>query len=380
MKKVFTFILILGAVSAFALSQRPESSTENTVFTSYQVTHSRIADSILASGNFAFNNQVELRSEVVGKVKTIHIKEGDSVQRGDVLVELDTTAFVADVSQAQASVNIQLAQIEKLKEVQRENRRVVAQFERLHNVQIIDQDSLEKARSQLKITTIDIGSANYRLKQLQAALAQKQDALNKATFVAPISGLIVSVDIKEGETVIAGTTNIPGSSLLKVADLDSYIAEIRVDEADLINISVGQDVSVFPAATPSQPIVGVVDSVSTLAKRHTAAQGLFYKVKVKLKMVDYLFPGMSCRAELLIAQDSDSLSVPIAAIQNANNEPFVWVSKNNIAHKRSVELGMSSSIQQAITKGLVRDEVVLTGPSRALSALQHGVEINTQGG
>lgn len=380
MKKFILLIAIAACVSFFALSKTSSSLAGDVVFSPYTVQEQTVDDSILASGNFTFANKIALRSEVIGKVTRLYVQEGDMISKGDMLLELDKTAFIADVEQAQASVNIQVAEIKKLQELENEAIRKSAQVEALSVRHIIDTDTLAKSHSNVLIAKIDLESATHRLSQLKAVLAQREDALSKAVFVAPIDGLVLNVDIKEGETVIAGTTNIVGSALLTLADVSTYVAQIRVDEADLANVSIGQRVNVFPAATPTKPLKGEIVSVSTMAKQQGSNQGLFYKVLVKLNSAEYLFPGMSCRAEVLVSKHEQALSVPIGAIQKSNGEHFVWVTNDNKVEKRTVRLGLSSDIEQVIIAGLQKNETVLTGPSRGLEQLKHGASVLVKGG
>lgn len=378
MKKLISLIAIIACVSFFALSKTSSSLAGDVVFSSYTVQEQAMYDSILASGNFTFANKVALRSEVIGKVARLYVQEGDMVSKGDTLLELDKTAFIADVEQARASVNIQVAEIKKLQELKNEVIRKSVQIEALSVRHIIDKDTLAKSHSDVRIAKIDLESATHRLSQLKAVLAQHEDALSKAVFIAPIDGLVLNVDIKEGETVIAGTINIVGSALLTLADVSSYIAEIRVDEADLANISIGQRVDVFSAAMPTKPQTGEIAAVSTMAKQQSSNQGLFYEVQVKLNSAEYLFPGMSCRAEVLVNKHEQALSVPIAAVQKSNGEHFVWVTNDNKVEKRTVQLGLSSDIEQVIIAGLQKNETVLTGSSRALEQLTHGASVLVQ--
>jgi HlyD family secretion protein len=380
MKKLISLIVIATGVSFFVLSKNTSSSTTNPVFSTYKVQEQTVNDSILASGSFAFTNEIALRSEVMGKVTRLYVQEGDMVAKGDILLELDKAAFIADVEQAKASVSIQVAEIKKLQELKNETVRRNAQLEVLSAQRVIDADTMAKSHSDVRIADINLESAQHKLSQLSAVLAQREDALSKTVFVAPIDGLVLNLDVKEGETVIAGTTNIVGSALLTLADIDTYVAHLRVDEADLGNISIGQSVDVYPAAMPTKPLTGAIISVGTMAKQQSVNQGLFYKVQVKLNAPKNLFPGMSCRAEVLVSKHEHALSVPIAAIQSSNGEPYLWVTQGNKVEKRAVRLGLTSDTEQVIIAGLQNNETVLTGPSRELEQLKQGASVLVQGG
>ncbi|WP_298442022.1 efflux RND transporter periplasmic adaptor subunit [uncultured Ferrimonas sp.] len=380
MKKALSLLALFAAVGFLAMSQNTSSAASNTPMETHVVEVADIHDSILASGNFTFADQIELRSEVMGVVTKVLVDEGTFVRKGELLLELDKTQFAANVAQAKASVDIQAAEIKRLDEMATERERVRTQLATLAKAGTIDSETYAQAISHAKIAVIDLEAAQHRLVQLQALLAQHEINLNKTQFTAPLDGLVLNVGVKVGETVIAGSTNIVGSALMTLADTNTYVAQVRVDEADLANISRGQSVDLFAAALPNQALSGQITNVSTTAQRSNQGQGLHYQVEVTLASSEYLFPGMSCRAEILVQQQANALAVPIAAIQQQNGEHFVWVVDNQIAEKRKVSLGVSSDLQQVITTGIQPNERVIIGPSRQLNGLQPGHKVTLMEG
>lgn len=377
MKKLIILLLIGAAMAALIIKGQRDANQIDTPLLTHTVSTSAISDSILASGNLTFAEQVALRSEVMGVVTEIWVEEGQQVHKGQPLLQLDRTNFEADVKQAQAAVDIQHSELERLQEVAQEALRKQRQIATLVKQELMDEDRLLGAKSRAKLAQIDLQTARHRMTQLQALLTQKQDNLSKTEFTAPIDGLVVSVDIKAGETVIAGTTNIIGSALLTIADTSSYVAQVRVDEADLATIKLEQQVQVFPAAVPNQPLQGHIVKIATQAKRNQAGQGLYYQVEVALNANTRHFPGMSCRAEVQLQQHSGSLTVPVAAIQQEQDQHFVWVASDNRVEKRPVTLGIASDLEQVIESGLEADEQVVIGPGRQLAQLQPDHRINT---
>ena len=189
-----------------------------------------------------------------------------------------------------------------------------------------------------------------------------------------MSGLLASVNIKEGETVIAGTTNIIGSDLMLVADPSAILAELRVDETDIASIKLNQQADIYAAAYPNKPFSGKVINIGTSAKNQPGSQGLSFRVKVLLDPTDrQLYAGMSCRAEIATSIAENSLKLPIEAIQKEEGKTFVWrLNSDNTVSKVIVSVGISSDIEQAITEGLSKGDNVVIGPARPISKLQEG--------
>jgi HlyD family secretion protein len=372
MKKIIILIAIISAVAAMVIWKKTSNGHESLLVSSEQVIQEVLSDSILASGNLIFNTQIQIRSEVTGIVTQVMVEEGEYVEKNQILMQLDQTAFAADVANYQAAVNAQKIQIEFVTEQLKEVKRQFTVKTKLYKQKLVGFDDLQQFKSQVNIAVINVKAAQERLNQNIATLAFAQDRLDKTTFRASMPGLIAAVDVKPGETVIAGTTNIVGSALMTLADPQTILAELRVDEADIASVKPGMKVEVFAAANPKQALNGDVISIGTSARSLRQGLGLYFRVKVLIKESQQLYPGMSCRAEIITAQSENSLSIPIASILKDDNKHYVWVIDNNKAKKQFVEVGMATDTRQQITTGLSVDTIVVTGPSRVVSKIEDG--------
>jgi HlyD family secretion protein len=372
MKKIIILIAIISAVAAMVIWKKTSNGHESLLVSSEQVIVEVLSDSILASGNLIFNTQIQIRSEVTGIVTQVMVEEGEYVEKNQILMQLDQTAFAADVANYQAAVNAQKIQIEFVTEQLREVQRQFSVKTKLYQQKLVGFDDLQQFKSQVNVAVIKVKAAQERLNQNIATLAFAQDRLDKTTFRASMPGLIAAVDVKPGETVIAGTTNIVGSALMTLADPKTILAELRVDEADIASVKPGMKVEVFAAASPKQALNGDVISIGTSARSSRQGLGLYFRVKVLIKESQQLYPGMSCRAEIITAQSEKSLSVPIASILKDDTKNYVWMIENNKAKKQIVEVGMATDTRQQITTGLSIDAIVVTGPSRVVSKIEDG--------
>ncbi|MBM7074129.1 efflux RND transporter periplasmic adaptor subunit [Shewanella sp. 202IG2-18] len=374
MKKI---IIIVLAVVAFAGILISKQVTDNQDTVKLEVTHpstGSIADTILASGNLVFNTQVQLRSEVTGRVAKVLVEEGQTVKKGDILMELDTKAFKADVERSKAVVQASEIEIQKthvnLKNIERQLTRQQKMFAR----GLSDAETYDNLKNSRNLALIDIQSKKAQLKQAQASLSIAEDRLSKSVFRAPMTGLLASVDIKEGETVIAGTTNIVGSDLMLIADPTAILAELRVDETDIASIQLGQKADIFAAAYADDPFIGKVINIGTSAKAEQGSNALSFKVKVLLDHTKRrLYAGMSCRAEIATSISNHAVKLPIEAVHQEDDKYFVWkVDTDDKVSKKFVTVGISSDIEQAIKSGLTTKDRVVVGPARPVSKLKEG--------
>ncbi|KAA9132507.1 efflux RND transporter periplasmic adaptor subunit [Marinihelvus fidelis] len=346
-----------------------------------------IKSSILASGTLAFREQVQLRSEVIARATAVLVEESDPVGRGELVITLDTESYDAQVEQAEASVRIQQLGIERQRHVVTDLERQYRNAERLVGQKLIDQDSFDALGNRLEVARVELRSQQEALSQARAALAQSQDLLAKTQIVSPIDGIVIAVDIKPGETVIAGTTNIPGSTLMTIADPSEMLVEVLVDEANIASVREGQGASIFAAAWPDTALTGTVESIAPTARQNAGQQGLTFLVKILLDEQDEIEvrSGMSARAEIHTESSDSALSVPIQAVRyddEADSETesgtteesttYVFVFEDGVARRREVDTGISSDSSQEILAGLEEGELVITGPFRTLRTLDDG--------
>lgn len=374
MKKAIIITLAVGAFIALIVSKQISGDEKQAEVNIAQVELGDIADSIMASGNLVFNTQVQLRSEVTGRVDKIFVQEGQGVKQGDMLMRLDTTAFESEVTRSKAILRATEIEIKHSRTRLANLERQLKRQKDLYDVGLGNQESYENIESARDLAKIDIESRIESYNQAQASLQIAQDRLSKSVFRAPMSGLLASVNIKEGETVIAGTTNIIGSDLMLVADPSAILAELRVDETDIASIKLNQKANIYAAAYPNKPFSGTVINIGTSAKNQAGSQGLSFKVKVLLDTTErQLYAGMSCRAEIATSIAENGLKLPIEAIQKEDDKTFVWrLNSDNTVSKIAVTVGISSDIEQAITDGLNEGDKIVIGPARPVSLLTEG--------
>jgi HlyD family secretion protein len=342
-----------------------------------------IQSSVLASGKLVHEEEVKLTTEEIGRVTAIYVDEGQQVKKGELVLQIDDQRLRAAVDQGEASVRMQEIAIQR-QQLQVENLRTQwKRMEGLHERKLIDEDSFVTSTNNLEIAEVDLMSSRESLEQARAQLEQQQDRLAKTRVYSPIDGTVTTLDIKVGETAIASSTNIPGSSLMTIANPASIHTEVNVDEADIANVEIEQKARVFAIAYPEQPVEGVVESIAVSAKVAEGQQGQSFAVKIRLLDPEKitLRPGMTCRAEIFTASKGDVLAAPIQAIlvdEDLTTDVVrrdVFVNRDGRAVKVPVEVGLSDDTYQEIVSGLSPGDEVVTGPDRVLRALEDGDRI-----
>ena len=385
LKNRLVVFFIAGTVIALPFINRAVFGTNAKEVDISVVSQRIISPSILASGFLAHEEEVMLSSEVIGKVADLFVEEGDQVDTGDLVLRVDDKNFIAGFEQSEAAVRINTIDIER-QEVRIAN--LERQYERsksLYQQELIGEEEYETLLNQLELARIDYLSAQERLAQSEAQLDQVLDQLSKTQIISPIDGVITSLDIKVGETAIASSTNIPGSSLMTIANPASIYTEVLVDEADIANVEVGQRAEIVAIAYPDQPMRGVVRFIANTAKIAQGRTGLSFVVKIDITDPGevVLRPGMSCRAEIFTRQDQSVAAVPIEAVifeedrAELRSEYFVFVNDDGIARKTKVDVGLSDDEYQELTSIVDNDIEIVIGPNQELRHLLDGDRLNT---
>lgn len=389
MKKALIIVAILVLVVGAPLLSKVRQGSSGKEIQVAEVEQRTIKSSVLASGKLVYREQVELRSEVIGRVNEVNVVEGQRVSENDVVLRINPEQFEAEVEQNLANRRLQEIAIERQQLTIANLERQMARKRDLFKRGLIDTDSFELAENELQIAQVDLRSRRQSLSQARAFLAQAQDRLDKTVIRSPIDGIVTSVNVKVGETVIAGTTNIPGSVMLTIADPSDVLAEINVDEADISKISTELEADIFAVAFPDNPFHGSVESIGTSARTTTAgSEGLSFLVKILLQDLGKLEirTGMSCRGEIYTKSTEDALAVPIQSVlyddkkkdaPRDEKEPdsYVFVAIDGKAKKRVVKIGLADDTHQEVLDGLEVSDQVIVGPYRELRHLKDGEAI-----
>lgn len=353
--------------------------------------------SVLASGVLEFRERADLSPEVLAKVAQILVKEGDRVVKGQLVMRLDSTGIEAEVEQRQAAVRQQEIAIERYDLDIRLARKQRDRLEQLHARGLVDDAALDEKNTSLEKSTVDLAAARQALVQANAALRQGRDALSKTAITSPIDGTVTVIGIKIGETAVPSSVGVQGSKLMSVADTATIMAKVAVDEADIGRVALGQDVAIFPASSSDSALDGRITLIplsptEPAANSRTTARAKSYSVEVDFAdgaRGATLRPGMTCRAEIVVATAARVLAVPQQAVLNdaeraSNNGSerdvpdahYVFVVENGRAVRRAVTAGLSDDTYWELTSGVAAGDRVIVGPYKVLRHLRAGDRVD----
>lgn len=345
-----------------------------------------LAPSILASGTLAYQTEVRLVPEIMGRVKNLSVREGDFVKQGDLLLQIDPATSLAEIAQLEAALRQSRLNIERQRVSLNTQEAKWRRYQTLRESGIVDQNTYEEIAAQRDLARVELATSTEMLGQTEAQLKQARERLAKTEIRAPMAGKVTAVYIKAGETAVPSAMSIAGSDLMVLANTSSMYAEVNVDESDVARVSVGQPASIVPAALPDSSWKGTVEQVA-IAPKSQAGQSKSYLVRIRLEKQEesHFRPGMSCRAEISTRLEDapKSLAVPVQAVRYEDSDDpnrkaqkaSVFVAEAGKARKRDVETGAADDAYIEIVKGVSAGEQIVTGPAKILRFLKEGDKV-----
>jgi HlyD family secretion protein len=404
-----------------------------------RVTRQDISSVVTASGEIKPKTFVNVGANAFGKITHLYVKEGAHVKRGQLLAQLENVQSAADVAATRASLGAsetdfvasgaasKTAAADE-KRAQSDLNRAQLDWDRAQGMfkdQLIskaDYDikkaawetaaaGLEQAKARVAQAKAQQDSADKRIAQTRANLTRASDVLQKTTYAAPFDGIVTNLPVREGESVVIGIQNSPGSTLMTVADMSVITAEVRVDETDIVNVRLGQPAEVTIDAFPRQVFKATVTEigdnalvrstgVATSQTNGSSQEAKDFKVTVTLtNPPDNLRPGLSTTAKITTATSSKALTIPIQALtvrdpsdlvddkdkatsttastakDKKNELQGVFVIRDKKSKFVQVETGIAGATDIEVKGGLQEGEEIVTGSFKILRTLRQGVSV-----
>jgi HlyD family secretion protein len=353
---------------------------------------------VTASGNIRARRTVDMSSDVSARVAQLLVEEGDDVRQGQTLLRLEPYQYQAAASRAEASLaqaEAQRAQQEaNLIRTQRDLDRLLAL--RSRDSLLVSRQQVDDERTNLEVAQATLSSAEHGVSQARAALDEARDQLSKTIFTAPMNGKVTRLNVEEGETVIIGTMNNPGSLVLTISDLSIIEAVVQVDETDISRVSLGDSAAVRIDAFPNRQFVGRVsrigNSAITAPSQQTSGQqaAIDFEVVLTLDPTDApLRPDLSATADIVVEQRPRALAVPIIAMTVREEADSVADARGSAPRQpreiegvftvhggrvsfRPVSLGIAGQEYFEVLSGLAEGDTVVAGPYQRIRQLRDG--------
>ena len=251
-----------------------------------------LRSTVTASGEIVAVRYADIGSSIMGKLVSLRVKEGDRVRQGQVVARIDAVPASSDAEAAAALVRAAEADQTAARARADEAGRAFARGRELAGQGLLPQSDFDALRASADAATAQVDAAGRRAAQARAQLTRARDLLGKTEIVAPMDGVVTRLPVREGEMVVIGIQNMPGTTLMTISDLSEIDAEVKVAEADVLRVKIGQPATVALEALSGRELPGEVVEIgaSALPVEGKGAAAREFKVKVRVKERD----GRAC--------------------------------------------------------------------------------------
>jgi HlyD family secretion protein len=402
----------LGAVAVFAAvavwrNGRAESVEADVAAVRRTAT---LRSFVTASGEIVAGRFANIGSDTMGRLVSLSVKEGDRVTAGQIVAQIDAVqaasaaeaatasldALRADAAAAGRQVEAGEADLAAARARQDEADKALARATDLRAAGLLPAADFDAATATAAAAAAQVRAAQAavlriqqtreaaarRVAQGRADVARVRDQVRKTSITAPIDGTVTRLNVEEGEMVVIGVQNQPGTILMTISDLSAVDAEVKVAEADVLRVSLGQQAVVSLEALPGEPLNGRVAEIGASALPQTGVQAAAREFLVRVRLDDApraLRPGLTCDTEILVAERQQVLTVPLQAVVERPGpdgvaRPGVFVVDATAARFTPVTPGIIGGLDIEV-EGVAEGATVVIGPFQLLRGLADGARI-----
>ena len=395
--------LVAGGAAAYQINKKKHAGTEVRL---EQAARRDLVSAVTASGKIEAKTSVDISADITGRIIRIAVREGDLVNKGQFLIQIDPAQYQAAVARAQGVVGSTEATLTQARANLDQAERAWNRARQLTQLgpNLIAPEAAEQAR-----TSYDVAQANWQatraqLEQSRASLQEARDNLSKTRLTSPISGRVVRLAVEEGEVAVPGTFSRETGLLMTVADLSVILAKVQVDETDVVRLAANDSVQVTIDAYPDTSFTGRVTEIShsaQLTATQTASgsndRAVDFDVEVTLDNPPRdVRPDLSCTARMVTDTRARALSIPIIALTVRDHERVpiedstmdttrlkklgkeaegVFVVREGKATFRPVKVGIAGDEYFEVIDGLREGETIVAGTYQAIRDLKDGARV-----
>ena len=396
-KKSIWWIAAAALIVILMIASKTCKQDKTPVVDTSKVERMTITETIPANGKIQPVTEVKISPDVSGEIVELHVKEGDRVKKGDLIIKIKQDIYLSAVDQAMASVNAARA---SYKQQQAQTLRAKQNYDRyakLYELRTVSKAEYEAASAEWDVAQQQLDGAKYNISSAEARLKEARENLVKTTIYSPMDGIISKLSVELGERVV-GTSQMAGTEMFRVADFSQMEVLVDVNENDIIRLNAGDSAKITVDAYTDRTFYGVVTEVANSSKSSATAsldQATTFEVKVRISPESYIDllsensspfrPGMSASVQIQTSRAENVLALPVSAITSRSDLGesgkafvFTYSAKDQTVHPVAIKTGLQDMTHVQITDGLSDTSVIVTGPFAAISkTLKDGMKVKT---
>ena len=317
-----------------------------------------IQKTTIITGKIEPRNEVNVKPQISGIISELYKEPGDRVNAGDVIAKVKVIPDMGQLSSAE--MRVRLSEI-NLKQAQVDFQRE----ENLYNQKLVSADEFDKSKQALDQAKHEKVAAEDALQVVRDGVSKSNASASSTLIRSTISGIILDIPVKVGNSVILSNTFNDGTTIATVANMNDLIFRGNIDETEVGQLVYGMNMKITIGALQDLSFDAALEYISPKAVESNGANQFEIKAAVKLSEGSKIRAGYSANAEIILASAPKVLSIPESAIEFSGDTTFVYVvkgdGKNKTYERKQVETGLSDGVNIEIKKGIT-DKDKVRGP------------------
>ncbi len=426
-------ILAVGGVAYRVVAGKQDHTEVTTEKSAYR----SIIETVAASGKIQPESEVKIQSEVSGQIVELPVKEGDLVQKGQLLVKINPDLYTSAYNRAEAALNSSKSNLSSAKSrlAQAEAQFNVTNLNFQRQKKLFDDGAISKAelenitsqfetsKAEVEAAKESIHSAQFAIESAMAGVNEAADNLKRTTILAPMTGTVTALNKELGETVL-GNNMMSGDVIMNISALTFMEVNVEVNESDIVRVNLNDTALVEVDSYKNETFKGIITEIGNTAlnaigDQMNLNQVTNFSVKIRVLPESYAHlmegqgenyspfkPGMSATVDIITEKSDRALSVPIKAVaarddttsasildklnretteSSTPDEPFTVVfvrnTSSDVAEIRVVKTGIQDDKYIQITEGVAENEEIITGPYEVVAqSLKPGDKLKIRSG
>ena len=404
-KKHIIVVSLIAVVVLIVLASIFKGGKKDIEVVTQKVGRKNITEIVTVTGKIQPKREVKISPDVSGEITEMYVSEGDSVQKGQLLLTVNPEIYITTVNQLKANLdnakaNLASAEAQEIRAKNNFNlgKDLFKRQEQLYKENVISLQEFENAKMQFQQQQTEVVvaektrmSAVFNVKSLEARLEEGQKTLGRTRITAPQSGLVTQLNSEKGERVV-GTAQMAGTEIMRISNLNEMEVEVQINENDIVRVHLNDEADIRVDAYPERIFKGIVTEIANSAKFNVAQnmneQVTNYTVKVLILEESYrdlisqnrpqpFLPGMTASADIKTEIRNNVLSVPIAAVTSRNpkksetsslqNSTWVFVYNSGKAKAVEIKTGIQDIDYFEVISGLKEGDEIVTEPGMAIA-------------
>ncbi|MBI3872869.1 MAG: efflux RND transporter periplasmic adaptor subunit [candidate division Zixibacteria bacterium] len=427
-KKLFIIGGVVLVAIILVVVNFTRSTEKTTKIKTAKAKQGKLVSLVTASGKVKPHTQVKISANVSGEIVNLPVVEGQRVEKGDLLVQIQPKQYEAQVHQAEAGYDAAQANM-KLEEANAKQAALIHERQKsMFEKNLTSKEAYDAARTGDETAQASLQSAQARLQQAKAGVDQSKESLGYTTIRSPIDGYVTDLVSQAGE-IVMGSLNYQATVIMVVSDLSEIEVEVEVDETDIANVKLGQSVKVALDATPDTSYHAHVTEIGNTAKvSGLGSQDQVTNFMATVQITDTvpnIKPGMTATCEITTGQREGAVKIPIGAVvlrdeemlkkkgdkksepessstlavneaaaagdgdtaraksddeEKTKKKPLegVFLVRNGRAVFARVTTGIADQQNIEVTTGLEKGDEIVVGPFKTLRELQDGDKVEVE--